>query len=54
MFDTEIDHLPSYTNWLEEGAVSVPQDQSTCGASWALTSSSVLESLAVINGKSMR
>ena len=42
--------LPDYKNWFEEGYVTVPHDQGACGACWAFSTASTLESLAMITG----
>ena len=43
--------IPDYKNWFEEGFVTHPYDQGACGACWAFTAASTLESLAIITGK---
>jgi len=43
--------IPDYKNWFEEGFVTRPYDQGACGACWAFTAASTLESLAMITGK---
>ena len=45
--------LPENKNWFKEGKVSVPYDQSGCGACWAFSTTSALESLAIISGIDM-
>ena len=41
-------HVPEYVNWYEQGKVSESVDQGGCGACWAFTSATVLESLNAI------
>ena len=40
--------LPSRKNWFEEGLVTRPIDQGSCGACWAFSAASMLESFAMI------
>lgn len=40
--------IPTYKNWMDEGYVTRPYDQGGCGACWAFTAASTLESLAMI------
>ena len=40
--------LPDYKNWFEEGYVTHPYDQGSCGSCWAFSTASTLESLAMI------
>jgi C1A family cysteine protease len=42
--------LASEVNWYEDGFVSRPYDQGSCGGCWAFATASSLESLAMING----
>lgn len=42
--------IPAYKNWMDEGYVTRPYDQGACGACWAFTAASTLESLAMITG----
>jgi C1A family cysteine protease len=42
--------LPEYVNWYEAGKVSESVDQTGCGACWAFTTATTLESLnAIVN-----
>ena len=43
-------NLPIYKNWYEEGYVTKPLNQGSCGGCWAFSSSSATESLAYISG----
>jgi len=45
---TSASAVPEYVNWYEQGKVSESVDQGGCGACWAFTSASVLESLDAI------
>jgi C1A family cysteine protease len=40
--------LPEYVNWYEAGKVSESIDQTGCGACWAFTTATTLESLNAI------
>ena len=40
--------LPEYVNWYEAGKVSESVDQTGCGACWAFTTATTLESLNAI------
>ena len=40
--------LPESVNWVEQGKVSPPLDQSHCGGCWAFCAATCLESLAAI------
>lgn len=40
--------LPDYVNWYEQGKVSESIDQGGCGACWAFTTATTLESLNAI------
>ena len=42
--------LPIFKNWYADGYVTKPKDQANCGACWAFTAASTLESLAFISG----
>ena len=42
--------MPDYKNWYEEGVVSTPYDQGSCGSCWAFSAAATLESLAKIQG----
>jgi C1A family cysteine protease len=42
--------LPDSKNWYEEGAVSRPYNQGSCGGCWAFSTASAVESLAYISG----
>ena len=48
MFDQQRSTFPDYKNWFEEGYVTSPYDQHGCGACWAFSAASTLESLALI------
>lgn len=41
-------HVPDYINWYEAGKVSESVDQGGCGACWAFTTATTLESLNAI------
>lgn len=43
--------MPHYKNWYKEGFVTKPYDQGGCGACWAFSTASVVESFAKIMGK---
>ena len=45
-----VNDMPVYKNWYEEGYVSRPYDQGSCGSCWAFSAASTLESLAKLNG----
>lgn len=42
--------LPEYVNWYEEGKVTRPYNQNSCGACWAFTAAATMESLAFMKG----
>lgn len=42
--------LPDHKNWYEDGFVTQPYYQGICGACWAFSTASVVESLAKISG----
>lgn len=42
--------IPDYKNWYEEGHVTEPENQSSCGGCWAFSSAAATESLAHIHG----
>ena len=44
-------HVPEYVNWYEQGKVSESVDQGGCGACWAFTTATTLESLNAIHNK---
>ena len=41
-------NIPEEVNWFEAGKVSISVDQGGCGACWAFTTASTLESLNAI------
>lgn len=45
-----VEKFPDFKSWYAEGYVNKPRDQASCGACWAFTAASTLESLAFING----
>lgn len=49
-FSIPVSKLPEYKNWFEEGMVTRPYDQGSCGGCWAFSAASTLESLAMISG----
>lgn len=42
--------VPEEVDWVAKGVVSTPYAQGPCGACWAFSTASTLESLAMING----
>ena len=40
--------LPKHKSWFDEGLVTRPIDQGSCGACWAFSAASMLESFAMI------
>ena len=46
--------VPGYKNWYEEGAVTKPLAQASCGGCWAFSTAAGLESMSYINGYYMQ
>ena len=53
-FKVDVRSLPQYKSWYDEGYVTKPGDQRGCGACWAFTAASTLETLALLKGKDAR